>query len=182
MSTTSESHAASAAMIEALQADGPFRDYTDKLMLFGRLVGSWDIVGRFPDEEGNVVKESAGEWHFGWALEGRAIADVLISPPREGREPHERSKAYDLAVRIYDPKIDAWRVTATFPIYGATVDLIAREHGDEIWQEGRSPEHNLLRWTFSDFGDDRARWQGYLSKDEGETWIRDEEIILHRRR
>jgi hypothetical protein len=181
MSTTSEPRAAWAAMIEALQADGPFPDYADKLMLFGRLVGSWDIVGRFLDEEGNVVRESTGEWHFGWVLDGRAIADVLISPPREGREPREQSKAYDLAIRVYDPKIDAWRVTATFPIYGATVNLIAREHCNEIWQEGRSPENNLLRWTFSDFSDDSVRWQGFVSKDEGETWIRDEEIILHRR-
>jgi hypothetical protein len=168
-------------MIEALQAAGPFPDYADKLMLFGRLVGSWDTVGRFLDEEGNVVRELTGEWHFGWALEGRMIADVLISPPREGREPGEKSRAYDLAVRAYDPKIDAWRVTATFPIYGATVDLIAREHGDEIWQEGRSPENKLLRWTFSDFSDERVRWQGFVWKDEDETWVRDEEIILHRR-
>jgi hypothetical protein len=168
-------------MIEALQADGPFPDYADKLMLFGRLVGSWDVAGRFLDEEGNVVREHTGEWHFGWALEGRAILDVLISPAREGREPGERSRAYDLAMRAYDPQIDAWRVTATFPIYGATVNLIAREHGDEIWQEGRSPENNLLRWTFSAFTEDTVRWQGFVWKDERETWVRDEEIILRRR-
>jgi hypothetical protein len=169
------------AMIEALRADAPFPEYADKLMLFGRLVGSWDIVGRFLDEDGNVIKESTGEWHFDWALEGRAIADVLISPPRAGRRPTDQSKAYDLALRVYDPKIDAWRVTAAFPVYGATVSLIAREHGDEIWQEGRSADDNLLRWTFSEFGDERVLWQGYVSKDEGMTWVRDEEIVLRRR-
>jgi hypothetical protein len=168
-------------MVEALQADGPFSEYADKLMLFGRLVGSWDIVGRFLDEEGNVIRESTGEWHFGWVLEGRVIQDVLITPPREGRDPGQESIAYDTAIRVYDPRIAAWRVTAVFPVYGATVNLIAREHGDEIWLEGRSPENNLLRWTFSEFSDERVRWQGYVSKDEGLTWIRDEEIILHRR-
>jgi hypothetical protein len=114
-------------------------------------------------------------------LEGRVIQDVLISPPREGRAPGEQSKAYDLAVRAYDPKIDAWRVTAIFPVDGATVNLIARERGDEIWQEGRNPEDNLIRWTFSDFTDDSVPWQGYISKDEGRTWVRDEEIVLTRR-
>lgn len=168
-------------MVEALQADGPFSEYADKLMLFGRLVGSWDIVGRFLDEEGNVIRESTGEWHFGWVLEGRVIQDVLITPPREGRDPGQESKAYDTAIRVYDPRIAAWRVTAVFPVYGATVNLIAREHGDEIWLEGRSPENNLLRWTFSEFSDERVRWQGYVSKDEGRTWFRDEEIILDRR-
>ena len=169
-------------MIEALQADGPHPDHADKLMLFGRLVGSWDIEGRFFDDDGNIVKESRGEWHFGWVLEGRVIQDVLITPPREGREPEAQSKAYDTAVRAYDPKIDAWRVTVVAPIYGAAVTLIAREHGDEIWLEGRSPDNNLIRWTFSEFSDRRVLWQGYVSKDEGLSWLRDEEIILHRRR
>ena len=180
MATTSESPT-STAMIEALRADGPHPDYADKLMLFGRLVGSWDIVGRFFDDEGNVLKETSGEWHFDWVLEGRVIQDVLISPPRDGRAPGEQSKAYDLAVRAYDPKIDAWRVTAVFPVYGATVSLIARDHDGEIWQEGRSPDNNLIRWTFSDFTEDSVRWQGFVSRDEGRTWIRDEDIVLTRR-
>jgi hypothetical protein len=170
------------AMIELLRADGPHPEHADKLMLFGRLVGSWDIVGRFLDEDGNVTRESTGEWHFGWVLEGRVIQDVLIVPPLEGRQPGEQSRAYDSAIRAYDPRIDAWRVTAIAPIYGATVNLIAREHGDEIWLEGRSPENNLLRWTFSDFSDYRVRWQGFVSKDEGLTWVNDEEILLTRHR
>jgi hypothetical protein len=168
-------------MIEALHAEGPHPEHAEKLMLFGRLVGSWDIEGRFLDQDGNVTRESTGEWHFGWVLEGRVIQDVLISPPLGGREPGQQSKAYDTAVRAYDPSIDGWRVTAVAPIYGATINLIAREHGDEIWLEGRSPENHLLRWTFSEFSEERVRWQGFVSKDEGLTWTRDEEIILHRR-
>jgi hypothetical protein len=178
---TSENRTAS-AMIEALEADGPHPDYADKLMQFGRLVGSWDTVGRFVDDEGNVLRELTGEWHFGWVLEGRVIQDVLISPPRADREPEQESIAYDTAIRVYDPRIDGWRVTAFSPIYGATVNLIAREHGNEIWLEGRSPDDNLVRWTFSDFSNERVNWRGYVSKDEGRTWVHDEEITLHRRK
>jgi hypothetical protein len=170
------------AMIEALEADGPFPDYADKLSLFGRLIGSWDIEGRYFDQDGNITRESTGEWHFGWVLEGRVIEDVIISPPRDGRQPGETSRAYDAAIRAYDPSIDAWRVTVVAPIYRATVNLIARQHDDEIWQEGRDPENNLIRWTFSDFRAERVRWQGFVSKDEGQSWVRDEEIILQRRR
>jgi hypothetical protein len=169
-------------MIEALQAEGPYPEYADKLMMFGRLVGSWDIEGRFLDEHGNVIREGAGEWHFGWVLEGRVIQDVLISPSRQGREPGQESKAYDTAIRAYDPRIDRWRVTVVAPVYGASINLIAREQGGEIWLEGRSPDDNLLRWTFSEFSDEQVRWQGFVSKDEGLTWVRDEEIILRRRR
>jgi hypothetical protein len=100
MTSTALETRTSAPMIRALQADGPFAEHADKLMQFGRLVGSWDIEGRFYDEAGNVTKEHTGEWHFGWVLEGRAIQDVLICPPRHAREPGQRSRAYDITIRV----------------------------------------------------------------------------------
>ena len=168
-------------MIDALAADGPFPDHAEKLMLFGRLIGSWDIEGRFFDVDGDVIRESRGEWHFGWVLEGRVIQDVLITPPRAGREPGQGTSEYGTTIRAYDPKIDGWRVTYIAPVNGATVNLIARPHGDEIWLEGRAPDNRLFRWTFSEFTPERVRWQGFISADEGRSWVRDEEIILLRR-
>jgi hypothetical protein len=169
-------------MIEALHADGPFPGHAEKLMLFGRLVGSWDFEGRAWDEDGNVTRAGTGEWHWGWALEGRVVLDVLIAPPREGRASGEGSRSYDAAIRAYDPETDTWRVTVVAPIYGATVTMVAREQGDEIWLEGKSPKSDdIWRWTFSEITRERIRWRGYVSKDEGSTWFHDEEIILHRR-
>jgi hypothetical protein len=170
-----------APMIEALQADGPFPDYADKLMLFGQFVGSWDVEGQFFDADENVRSEHRGEWHWGWVLEGRAIQDVLISPPRDQRAPGEESYEYGTTLRVYDPRIDAWRITFVMPVFGATVNLIARKHDDEIWLEGRGPNNDLFRWTFSEITHERVRWQGFVSSDEGLSWGRDEEIILHRR-
>lgn len=168
-------------MIDVLRADGPHPEHAEELMLFGRLIGSWDTEGRFLDQEGNTIRESTGEWHWGWVLEGRVIQDVIISPPRKGRGSSHESKAYDAAIRFYDPKIGAWRVTVVAPIYGAVVHLIARANGDEIWLEGRAPDGDLWRWTFSEFSDDRVLWKGFVSKDEGRTWAHDEEIVLRRR-
>jgi hypothetical protein len=172
----------SEAMIEALEANEPFPAYADELMLFGQLVGSWDIEVSFFDPEGNVIRERRGEWHFGWVLEGRVIQDVLISPPREGRDVGQASHEYGTTLRAYDPKIDAWRVTFVAPVFGATVNLIARERGDEIWLEGRAPDNSLCRWTFSEITSERVRWRGFSSSDEGLTWTREEEMILRRRR
>jgi hypothetical protein len=179
MTMPTKSHT-STAMITALQADGALAEHADKLMLFGRLVGSWDIEGRFFDKEGNITKQGTGEWHFGWVLEGRVIQDVIISPPRAGRELGARSTAYDTAIRVYDPETDTWRVSVIAPIYGTTLQLTAREHDDEVWLEGPGPEGKPIRWTFSEFSDDRVRWQGFVSNDDGATWVRDEEIILTR--
>jgi hypothetical protein len=172
---------AETAMLEALAADGPFPEYADKLMLFGRLVGTWDIEGRFFDRDGNVTKERRGEWIFGWVLEGRAIQDVLITPPRAEREPGQASYEYGTTIRAYNPKIDGWRVTYVAPVYGGTVNLIARQRGEEIWLEGRAPNNDLYRWTFSEITEEYFRWQGFDSDDEGRTWFRGEEIVARRR-
>jgi len=181
MATETQSERGS-AMIEALAASKPFPDYADKLSLFGQFVGTWDIEGKFFDRDGNVIRKSSGEWLFGWVLEGRVIQDVLISPPRDGREQGQPSKEYGTTVRAYDPEIDGWRVTYVAPVYGATVNLIARQHGDEIWLEGRAPNNDLFRWTFSEITSDRFRWRGYESSDEGLTWFLGEEMIVRRRR
>jgi hypothetical protein len=120
-------------MIEALAAAGPLTEYADKLMLFGRLVGGWDIEGSHFNLEGQVTKQQRGEWHFGWVLEGRAIQDVILTPPREERrKTGAPADDYGTAIRFYDPRIDAWRVTAVTPVFGAIVNLIARPVGDEI--------------------------------------------------
>jgi hypothetical protein len=173
--------ATATAMINALSASGPDPEYAAELALFGRLVGSWDTRGRNFDANGTVVREQAGEWHFGWVLEGRVVQDVIISPPRHRRAPGEGSKAYDTAIRIYDPKTNTWRVTVVAPIYGATLNLTAREQGDEIWLEGPGPDGSPIRWTFSAFTEERVLWQGFMTPDEGKTWLREEEIILTRR-
>jgi hypothetical protein len=94
-------------MIEALAAEGPFNEYADKLMLFGRLVGGWNIEGRHFNPEGQVTKEQRGEWHFGWVLEGRAIQDVILTPPRRAPQNGETG-TIGTAIRFYDLR-DAWR-------------------------------------------------------------------------
>ena len=169
-------------MIEALAADGPFEEYADKLRLFGQLVGGWDIQGKYFSADGQVTQERQGEWHFGWVLEGRAIQDVILTPPREERrKTGAPADDYGMAIRFYDPRIDAWRVTALTPIFGVIVNLIARPVGDEIVLEGRSSDNKLYRWIFSDITDHTFRWSGYVSADEGRTWLMEEEIRGRRR-
>jgi hypothetical protein len=169
-------------MIESLIAEGPFDEHAEKLMLFGRLVGAWDIEDRHFDLEGQVTKEQRGEWHFGWVLEGRAIQDVILTPPRaERRETGAPANEYGTTVRFYDRRIDAWRVTFIAPVFGGVVHLIARPAGDEIVLEGRAPDNKLYRWVFSDMTDQTFRWSGYESADEGRTWFMGEEILGQRR-
>jgi hypothetical protein len=69
------------SFLDALGASGPAADRAGKMELYGWLVGSWDLdVTQFPED--GSKRQRKGEWHFGWALEGRAIQDVWIVPPR----------------------------------------------------------------------------------------------------
>lgn len=169
-------------MINALAAAGPYVEFAHELSLFGRLVGSWDIEGTHFDRDGHATKQQIGEWHFGWVLEGRVIQDVIISPPRAHRQPGDTSYEYGTTLRAYDPKLNAWRVTFVAPVFGATVNLVATQHDDEIWLEGEGPAGVPIRWTFSEFSKDRVVWQGFESDDNGLHWTRTERILLTRMR
>ena len=169
-------------MLDVLAASGPFAEHADKLMLFGQLVGSWSVEGTHFNRDGTIKVERRGEWHFGWVLEGRAIQDVIISPPRAERaETGAESVEYGTTLRTYDPKLDAWRVTFVAPVYGATVNLIARQQGDEIVLEGAGPNGTPYRWVFSEITRQRFRWRGYESFDEGASWFLAEQILGRRR-
>ena len=63
------------AFLDALQAAGPAADRAGKMALYGQFVGSWDLdVTEYRDD--GTTRQRPGEWHFGWALEGRAVQDV----------------------------------------------------------------------------------------------------------
>jgi hypothetical protein len=191
MSTANTSQDAAtgiSVMIDALVADGPTPEFADKLELFGRLIGEWDIESSNFDDNGAIVGRGQGEWLFGWVLNGRAIQDLIIAP---SRAVHQQTGApygeYGTAVRFYDAKIDAWQMTAVHPVFGVIAKLIAKSDEDGgIVMEGRIPGEaphagGLYRWTFSDIRADFFRWRGYWSEDDGQTWHFDEEILGRRR-
>jgi hypothetical protein len=165
----------------ALEASGPFVPYRSELDLFGRFVGSWDVEGRFFDEQGAAVDEHRGEWHFGWVLEGRAIQDVLVRPARATRAAGQESAEYGTTLRVFDPSIAGWRVVWIAAVSGRVVSLVGRDHHGEIRIEGRGPDESLYRWTFSEISDERFLWQGFQSENEGQSWVLGQEMIVRRR-
>ena len=145
------------AFLEALRADGPSADRGTNMDLYGWLIGSWDlnVTGFLPDGKQRC---RPGEWHFGWALEGRAIQDVWIVPPRgPGRQGDAAANvnSYGTTLRTYDPRIDAWHIQWTDPVTQTYFTMIGRKEGDTIVQLGKSPDGTLIRWSFSDITSDR---------------------------
>ncbi|HEU4563696.1 MAG TPA: hypothetical protein VFS05_03565 [Gemmatimonadaceae bacterium] len=176
------SAALGAAMLDALAASGPVPHLRRELMQFGRLVGSWDLDVTYFAEDGSVRRRVPGEWHFGWVLEGRAVADVWMVPPRAERTAAEPPPGeYGMSLRFFDSRIGAWRSTWHGPVHGIVWPFIAREIGDEMVLERTDEAGALVRWIFSDVRDDAFHWRAVKSTDGARTWRLEQTMVATRR-
>ena len=172
------------AFLEALGAEGPAPDRAGNMDLYGRFVGSWELDVTQISDDGKA-RRRPGEWHFGWALEGRAIQDVWIVPPRgEARDGDAatRVNSYGSTLRVYDPDIDAWRIQWTDPVTRNFLSMIGRAEGDTIVQLGTRPDGHLVRWSFSGITPNSFLWRGEVSADQGVTWRLNVEFTAKRMR
>jgi hypothetical protein len=155
-----------------LFSPSPSAELAEAAALYEGLIGSWDVEVTDYDADG-TRRTTAGEWHFGWALEGRAVQDVFIVPRRTDRAvsglPRQGNR-YGTTVRFYDPARQAWRIVWVNPVSGAVNTLVARKEGDAIVQEGVNDDGSLLRWSFVELRRDRFHWVGEGSIDGGATW------------
>jgi hypothetical protein len=158
--------------LDALSAEGPHADRGGNMDFYGQFVGSWALdVTRF--REDGTVWRRPGEWHFGWVLEGRAIQDVWIVPPRgAGRQEDAvaNTNSYGTTLRVYDPRIDAWQVQWIDPVTQAYLSMVGCRQGDDIVQHGTNSEGNMTRWSFRDITPGSFRWVAEVSADKGASW------------
>lgn len=153
------------------------------LMQFGRLVGSWDLDVIYYAEDGSVRRRVPGEWHFGWVLEGRAVADLWMVPSRAERGSSEPPPGeYGLSLRFYDARIGAWRSTWHGPVHGIVWPFVAREIGDEMVLERTDDAGHLVRWIFADVREASFRWRAVKSADGGRTWRLEQTMEATRRK
>lgn len=106
------------------------------------------------------VAEHAEQLHLGWVLEGRAVQDVLLSPPRDQRlRPDAPAGEYGTTIRFHDPRIDVWRASWAAPVGARVYTLIARATGEGIVVEGLGPDGGGRTW----FTDERMRMRRRIS-------------------
>jgi len=153
------------------------------MMLFGQFVGAWDLEITLYDLDGSVRADGPGEWLFGWVLEGRAIQDALIRPPRALRTEAAATEfwEYGTTLRVYDPSSGTWRITWFAPMHGGELGLVARADGDDIVLHSVEREPLAFRWVFSEITPDAFGWRGTGSDDAGATWLLLQEMRARRR-
>lgn len=168
-------------MEHALHADAASSEIPREDRIYDGLIGSWKARVVDYGDDGSK-RESRGEWHFGYVLEGRAVQDVWISPPRAERSANVPAvgNRYGTSIRSYEPVEKRWHVTWINPVSGAIDLLVARRDGGDIVQEGRDDDGNTMRWVFTDIEDDSARWYAERSMDGGRTWRLEAEFFLRR--
>ncbi|MDY7542259.1 MULTISPECIES: hypothetical protein [unclassified Cryobacterium] len=156
---------------EALIAPGPTPEYPGRMRRFGQLVGSWAATG-------SRLDEATGDWHerqFTWVVEfvldGRAVQDVeVVDVPVSDTHPDGR-ETVAMAVRVYDPHAGAWRVSYFAPAIGEYCHLVATPHRNGLRQDGTGTDGRPIRWNFVSITADAYSWEGWVSNDEGATWV-----------
>jgi hypothetical protein len=122
-----------ATMLEALRAPGPSPELPPDECMYDWLIGSWNV--RVVDHlDDGSKRESTGEWHFAYVLEGRAVQDVWISPPRSERraDTPKDCNRYGTSIRFFHPARRRWELTWINPVSGARDVLIARRQRNDI--------------------------------------------------
>jgi hypothetical protein len=149
--------------------------------VFDWVVGDWavDVYDYTPDGSKWAGK---GEWHFSWVLEGRAIQDVWIVPrlaDRNAATPKEHNR-FGTSLRVYDPKVNAWRVYWFNPVTQDRTEVTARKIGRDIVQQGIDDDGSYIRWSFTDIKPNSFVWLGESSTDGGKTWQLGAKFLAHR--
>ena len=160
------------SFVEGLVASGPAPEHRDALMLYGQFVGDWVTETTEFLADGSR-RMSCWDARFQWVLEGRAIQDIWITPPRsEGPEAWTAAgNRYSTTLRIYDPKIDAWHIIWINPPNAVIIRQLGRKVGNEIVQLGDVEASGAVaRWVFRDIAPDSFRWCNERSSDNGHTW------------
>jgi hypothetical protein len=177
----------SPSFINALHADGPARDRADKMGLYGWLIGAWEMDVHVPMAN-DADYRGKGEIHFGWVLEGRAIQDVWITPPRGSRGGGSRddpigaaANFYGSTFRIYDPGIDAWHIFWLDPVKQFYSRMIGRADGRDI-EQLTVDETPQRRWRFTDITRNSFHWTADVDegKDGAVQWRRHVEFFARR--
>ena len=155
----------------ALEASGRSPEIPEPADVYGWLIGSWelDVLHYVVDVAARGLK---GEAHFGWVLEGRAVQDVWIMPPLSRRTTGQDRAAnmYGTTLRVWDPLIQAWRVTWLNPVTGSRDELVGRWSGKDVVQVGAHADGTPIRWMFTEITRESFHWIGEALGPDAHGW------------
>jgi hypothetical protein len=166
-----------------LAAPGRSPEIPESADAYGWLIGSWELdVHHYRVDV--TARRIKGEAHFGWVLEGRAVQDVWIMPRCSERSADldKATNMYGTTLRVWDPSIQAWRVTWINPVTGRRDELIGRRIGGDVIQVGTHADGTPIRWVFTEITPDSFHWIGEALQPDGATWKLEGEFRAKRKK
>ncbi len=156
----------------ALCAPGKSPEIPDAMDAYGWLVGSWDLDVLHYWATDVSARGLKCEVHAEWVLEGRAVQDVWIMPRRLERTAQldRKFNMYGTTLRVWDPTIEAWRITWRNPAGDHHEEQIGRWCGKDVVQVGVRPNGTPTRWTFREITSTSFHWLGESLAPDGRTW------------
>lgn len=151
---------------EALTSKGKSSVIPDDKNYFGRFVGAWNFDGEYLNEK-NETCTSKGEWVFSWVLEGKAVQDVFIWPPRSERDKPFTDNEYGTTLRFYNPETGNWDII--YSDNGTPVLLEAVKQGNNIVLTEKS--EGKMQWIFSDIAENSFVWRSVYHENGGEKLL-----------
>ena len=166
----------------ALAARGRSLEIPESADAYGWLNGSWELDARKYWGVDVAARHIRGEAHFGWTLEGRALQDVWIMPRRSERtgDIDKTMNMYGTTLRVWDPSIQAWRITWTNPAGNHREEQIGRWSGKDVVQLGARSDGTPTRWSFTEITPDSFHWLGEALQPDGKTWKLEGEFLAKR--
>ncbi|KFF59995.1 hypothetical protein JF66_07335 [Cryobacterium sp. MLB-32] len=153
---------------EALVTPEPTPEYPERMKRFGRLVGTWSVKGTRLDEATGEWSERAFVWTMAFILDGRAVQDVEVV----ARDAHPTGfETVATAIRVYDVDAGVWRVSYFSPVTGEYCHLVATPYRYGVRQDGTRTDGKPIRWNFTSIAANSYKWEGWVSSDEGTTWL-----------
>jgi hypothetical protein len=155
-----------------LTAPGRAPEIPESADAYGWLIGSWELDVQHYAGVDVSARRIRGEAHFGWVLEGRAVQDVWIMPRRSGRTADlgKSMNMYGTTLRVWDPSIQAWRITWINPAGDHREEQIGRRSGKDVVQVGARSDGTPTRWMFTEITPDSFHWIGEALQSDGTTW------------
>jgi hypothetical protein len=152
---------------DALMSATPHAEIPEEQGIFAPFIGDWDLIVKWFDENGTLSREERGEWHFSWILEGRAIQDVWIVPPRDERARRGDLYEYGTSLRFFDKTLNAWQSTWIGPMHRVVRTFTARRQGNEVRLETTEGDVPRMRWSFCDMRTNSFIWRNELWTGSG---------------
>jgi hypothetical protein len=167
-----------------LTARGRSPEIPESADAYGWLIGSWELDVRKYWGVDVAARQIRGEAHFGWTLEGRAVQDVWIMPRCSERTANldKAMNMYGTTLRVWDPSIQAWRITWTNPAGNNREEQIGRWSGKDVVQLGARSDGTPTRWSFTEITPDSFHWLGEALQPDGKAWKLEGEFGAQRMR